>query len=248
MSQDLVLSIQHQNRLLRQGLGLASLALIVAMLVAAKAPEGKKRFSEIDVERINIVDPNGKIEMVLANRIRLPKAIVNGKAAEDDRHMPGLIFYNKTGDECGGLIFDGKVGADGKPSAGMHLSMDRFGGDQQLALGNYESGGFMETGLKVYDRGLSKDYESLFEAYQKAPEGAGKEALKAKWEEAGGCQTTRLFMGKTRGRSSAVILADTKGKPRIMMLVTPEGQPMLQFLDAKGQVIQSLPQIPETKH
>jgi hypothetical protein len=160
----------------------------------------------------------------------------------EDRQKPGLIFYNEVGDECGGLIFDGKLDAKGKPTSGIHFSMDRFGGDQQVALGHYEQGGLMESGLNVFDRGLSQNYRPLFEAYQKAPEGPGKEALKKQWENAGGVQVTRLFVGKTKGRSSAVILADAKGHPRIMMLVSPEGQPMLQFLDDQGQVIQSLPQ------
>jgi len=247
MSQDLVLSLQRQNRLLKQCLGLGGLVLATALLMAAKSQTQKSRFNEIDVERINIVNSNGKVQMVLANQTRLPKAIINGNESGNGRNMPGLIFYNEIGDECGGLIFDGKLDASGRPSSGMHFSMDRFGGDQQLALGHYENGGFMETGLNVYDRGLTKDYEPLFEAYQKAPKGPEKEALKKKWEEAGGAQTPRLFVGKTRGRSSAVILADTKGNPRIMMLVTPEGQPMLQFMDEKGQIIQSLPQVQEKK-
>jgi hypothetical protein len=49
-----------------------------------------------------------------------------------------------------------------------------------------------------------------------------------------GEQTQRVFVGKTRGESSAVILADAKGAPKIMMLVTPEGYPMLNFLNNKG--------------
>jgi hypothetical protein len=243
MSLELVSQLQQQNRLLKQSLGLAGIAVVVLLLVAAKTVEDRARFTEIDVERINVVNPNGKVEMVLANRTRLPKATSNGKESKSDRHMPGLIFYNEAGDESGGLIFDGKLGADGKPKSGMHFSMDRFGGDQQLALGHYEGGGFMESGLNVYDRGLTRDYEPLFDAYQAAPEGAEKEVLKKKWMDAGGAQTTRLFVGKTRGRSSAVILADAKGAPRIMMLVTPDGKPMLSFMDEKGNVIQSLPQI-----
>jgi hypothetical protein len=245
MSLDLVLSLQRQNRLLKQSLGLGSVALLAVFLVAAKSPSTKTRFTEIEVERINVIDGQGKLEMVLANRDRLPKPISDGKEMATDRHMPGLIFYNQTGDECGGLIYDGKLGADGKPASGMHFSMDRFGGDQQLALGHYEEGGTMETGLQVFDRGVQKQYGPLFEAMQKAPAGSEKEALRKQWLEAGGPQTPRVFVGKTRGRSSSVILADAKGKPRIMMLVTPEGQAMLNFLDDQGKVIQSFPQAQE---
>ncbi len=237
MSQDLVLSLQRQNRLLKAGLALGA---TLGLMVAAKP--ARTRFAEIDVERVNIVSAEGRNELVLANHSRLPGVVQDGKEAPDHRAMPGLVFYNQKGDECGGLVWKGDVGADGKPNSGMHLSMDRFGGDQQLALGHYEEGGGMNTGLNIYDRGLAKEYQPLFDAWQKAPAGPEKEALKQKWVAAGGPQTTRVFVGRTRGQSSAVILADAKGRARVMMLVTPEGQPMLNFLDEKGGVIQSFPQ------
>lgn len=180
--------------------------------------------------------------MVLANRDRLPAPIIDGNSIKTDRKMPGIIFYNAVGDENGGIIFDGKLGEGGKPNAGVHFSMDRFGGDQQLALGHYESGGTMETGLNVYDRGLHKDYGALFDAMMGAKDPKEKEALEKRWIEAGGPQTKRLFVGKTRGQSAAVILADAKGKAKIMMLVTPDGKPMLNFLDDSGNVIQSFPE------
>ncbi len=240
--QHVIAQLARQNRLLKALLATMGASLAVLGLVAAKAPETKAKFSEIDVERINIVMPDGKREIVIANRDRLPRAVVNGRELEEDRGMPGLIFYNAQGDESGGLIFDGKPGKDGQPNAGMHFSMDRYGGDQQLALGHYEAGGSMETGLNIYGRGLVSEYGQLYEAYEKAAEGPEKERLRQQWIEAGGQQTTRLFVGKTRGKSSAVILADAKGQPRIMMLVTPDGTPQLNFLGDSGEVIQSLPQ------
>ncbi|SEM07779.1 hypothetical protein SAMN05428989_2983 [Pseudoxanthomonas sp. GM95] len=240
--QALIAQLARQNRLLKALLATTCIGLAALGLVAAKSPETKAKFTEIDAERINIVMPDGKRELVLANRNRLPRAVIDGREVEDDRGMPGIIFYNAAGDESGGLIFDGKLGKDGAPSAGMHFSMDRFGGDQQLALGHYESGGAMETGLNVYDRGMAKDYEPLWDAYDKAKEGPEKERLRQQWIAAGGQQTPRVFVGKTRGKSSAVMLADAKGQPRIMMLVEPDGTPSLEFLDDKGEVTQRLPQ------
>lgn len=183
------------------------------LLTAATSTDGRTRFSEIDVERINIMGPNGKPDMVIANRERLPQPIINGKLDEN-----------------------------GKPDAGMHLSMDRFAGDQQISLGHDESGGTLESGLKVDDRGLPAEYSPLREAYDKAAPGPEKDALLKKWKEAGGQQTSRMFVGKTRGKSSAVVLAAADGKPRIMMLVTPEGKASLDFYDETGKVVQHFPQ------
>jgi hypothetical protein len=237
MSQDLVLSLRSQNRLLKGLLGLVALAVVSGLLVAAKAP--RPRFTELDVERINVLGANGRPRLVIANGERLPGPVVDGQASPDTRRMPGLIFYNEQGDECGGLIWKGHLGKDGKPESGMHFSMDRLGGDQQMALGHYEDGGTLETGLNVFDSGLQRETGPLLEAMRKAPAGPRREALKQAWEAAGGRQVQRVFVGKTRGRSSAVILADAKGKPRIMLLVTPEGQPTLQFLNGKGEVTRS---------
>ena len=247
MHDELVVSLKRQNRLLRLSLVLPALALGATALVAARGPEARPRWAEIDVERINVVSPDGKLEMVVSNRDRLPKPVLHGKVADTDRRMPGLVFYNALGDECGGLIFDGKLDEKGKPASGMHFSMDRFGGDQQLALGHYEGNGRMTSGLNVYDRGLAAEYGPLVEEYRKAPEGPGKEELRKKAEAAGAFQTQRLFVGKTLDRASAVVLADAKGRPRILMLVTADGTPTLQFLDEKGDVVQSLPAAPERK-
>jgi hypothetical protein len=238
----LIAQLKRQNRLLKGALGVGGAILAVSLLGAATPNTSRARFAEIDVERINVITAEGKPEIVIANRARLPAPILAGKSLPSDRTMPGLIFYNALGDENGGLVFDGKLGENGKPEAGMHFSMDRFGGDQQLALGHYESGGTMESGLKVFDRGLPADYEPLWVAYKNAAPGPEKEALLRRWKEAGGRQTSRLFVGKTRGQSSAVILADNQGKPRIMMTVAPDGTPALVFMDEAGKELQRLPQ------
>lgn len=100
----------------------------------------------------------------------------------------------------------------------------------------------METGLNIYDRGLEHEYGPLYQAYLQATDDGEKASLRQQWIEAGGRQTKRVFVGKTRGKSSAVILADAQGRPKIMMLVDPEGRPVLNFLDDNGNVVQSLPE------
>jgi len=242
MSTDVIRHLRRQNRLLRQTLAALCICAAGIVLAGAASSTQKARFAELDVERINVLNPDGSRAMVLAGRGRLPGPVIDGREATrsgDDR--PGMAFYNAEGDEVGGLIYDGRLGPDGSPRGGVHLSMDRYGGDQQLALHQYEGNGQMETGLTVFDSGLIQDYGPLWDAYEQAAPGPDKDALLARWKQAGGQQTKRLFIGKTVGESSAVVLADASGRPRIMMLVTPDGEPVLQFMDEAGEVIQQLP-------
>lgn len=247
MNLPLVSELRRQNRLLKAGLTVAVATLAGLGLLGAKSPEGNARFDQIDVRRINLVNADGRTALMLASHGRIPdETTIGGRTVTSDRReVAGMIFFGSNGDEVGGLIYDAKPGADGKPHAGVHLSMDRYGGDQQLALHHYEGRGSMETGLSIYDRGLEKDYGPIWEEYLKTPDGPEKDALRQRWKEAGGQQITRLFVGRTRGQSPAVILADDQGRPRLMMLVTPDGQPSLQFIDEHGEVLQSLPQQPE---
>ena len=56
--------------------------------------------------RVNFVEKNGQVKMVIANKARLPGPgnIVSGKLGQrEGLKGPGILFYNEKGDECGGL-------------------------------------------------------------------------------------------------------------------------------------------------
>lgn len=158
-SQDDAAALFHQlrthNRLLKLILSGVLTVGGAHALMGVRTPPSRATFDEIDVARINIAGADRGRSMVIAARGPLPEPVVDGKEIKSSRGpMPGVLFYNGVGDEVGGLIYDGKLDEKGKPSGGVHLSMDRFGGDQWLAVHHYEANGHMETGLSVYDRGL----------------------------------------------------------------------------------------------
>src|SRR5688500_18911636 len=85
----------------------------VFFLSAFVTQDKKQRFEEIDVERINVVEKDGKLRLVISNQARQHPGIVNGKIIErKEPRPPGMIFFNHLGDEMGGLIF-GENGANG---------------------------------------------------------------------------------------------------------------------------------------
>jgi hypothetical protein len=92
----------------------------------------KTKFTEIDVERINIVEKDGKLKMVISNSERQHPGVIDGKTLSRTRPA-GMLFFNEKGDECGGLSFNGNQ-KDGKASAGALLAFDRFRQDQTVAI------------------------------------------------------------------------------------------------------------------
>ena len=48
-------------------------------------------------QRIDIVQPDGTLRMVISNHSKLPGIIVKGKEQAFDRPQAGMLFYNDKG-------------------------------------------------------------------------------------------------------------------------------------------------------
>jgi hypothetical protein len=83
--------------------------LIIALFVMGAANERKKeKFDEIDVQRINVIEPDGTLRMVISNQAAFPGLIIKKKEyPHEDRKTAGILFFNEEGSENGGLIFGG---------------------------------------------------------------------------------------------------------------------------------------------
>ena len=69
----------------------------------------RAKFDVIDVERINIVEPDGRLRMVISNRPRSVGPIYKGKPfARPGGDRPGMIFFNDEGTENGGLTLQSR--------------------------------------------------------------------------------------------------------------------------------------------
>ncbi|MDU0371702.1 hypothetical protein ACFPAF_14960 [Hymenobacter endophyticus] len=208
----------------------ATLVPMVALLCAFGKPDKPVRFREISVERINLVEADGTLKMMMSNKARFPQGVtIDGKHISYKREHPGMLFFNDKGEECGGLIFGGEQGKDGKPSAGGHLSFDRFGQDQVIALNYQEQGGGYKAGLTFSDA-PDESMSALEEKYKNA---TPEEKQKAVQEGKLGLMR-RLYVGTTAGRSSAMIMADQRGATRVMLVANTD-QSTLDFKDSRGR-------------
>jgi hypothetical protein len=236
--------LQRDVRLLKvYSLVITVLFGVIAFTSISQANQ-KTKFEEIDVERINVVEKDGKLKLVISNGERQHPGIIDGRSLQRKR-PPGLLFFNEAGDECGGLSFSGNQ-RDGKGSASALLAFDRFRQDQTVGLQYGESNGQYFAGLRVWDRpeaSLGPVVDKLT-AIEKMSEGPEKTAaMKALREMPGAIVADRVMVGRDREQAAVVRLSDVKGRPRIKLSVDAAGVPKLEFLDETGKVTHSLPQV-----
>ena len=235
-----------ETKLRRDVLFLKAYSIIITLLLGVIAfsaishANQKNKFEEIDVERINIVEKDGKLKMVISNSERQHPGIVDGKTLARSRPA-GMLFFNDKGDECGGLSFSGNQ-HDGKGSASALLAFDRFRQDQTVGIQYGESSGQYYAGLRVWDRpdtSLGPVIDKLAEIGKMSEGPAKTAAMKELRETAGGAE--RVMVGRDREQAAVVRLSDAKGRPRIKLSVDVAGVPKLEFLDEKGAVVHQFP-------
>jgi hypothetical protein len=232
----------RELRLLRAYV-VVSATVMVVLLLAAFSPT---RFDEITVERINVVERDGTLRLVIANRERSPAPVIRGKAyGFPGGNRAGLIFYNEEATESGGLITSGRRLPDGTYYQGLSLTFDRFDQDQVLALQHNDENGRLSSALTVFDRpALSVDtVHVLRRAIDSMPEGGAKNEALRRWRgRQGGMEYSapRLFAGRTRSRASVVNLYDTAGRLRLRLSVDSLGSAGIEFLNDSGRVIRRI--------
>ncbi|MGR4863015.1 hypothetical protein [Caulobacter sp. LARHSG274] len=219
-------------------------AVVVGLLVAgaARAP-GKAAFTEIDVQRINVREPDGVLRMVISNQALWPGLIIKGhEYPHPNRKTAGLLFFNEEGSENGGLIFDGRE-KDGRRTNSGSLTFDRYHQDQTIQIISDEDGPDRHAGLIVTDRPDGPMDFTLPSRLNAIPEADRPAALKA--GHFGGVQ--RAFLGRADDGVSQLSLRDGEGRKRLILAVTPEGEATIQFLDATGKVVRTVTPSPEAK-
>lgn len=176
------------------------------VLLMGATDHRSKAFDEIQVHRINVVEPDGTLRMVISDHDQMPGVIVKGKESPKiDRPEAGMLFYNDEGTENGGLIFGGHRNEKGEVvDSGGSLSFDKYGASQIVQLAGVDDKENKFAGLAVNDQN--------------------------------GRRSRRIWVGRGDDGASVISLMDAKGRKRIMMQVAADGAASLDFLDADGHV------------
>jgi len=240
--------IRRELRMLKGYALVVTVLLGTISLTAFRQSTQKQRFTEIDVERINVVEKNGNLRMVIANRERSIGPIYKGKPfGYAGGSRPGIIFFNDEGTENGGLTFTGQRNPDGTFRASSGFSFDQFNQDQVLYLQYNDDNGRRNMGLTVADRADLDIYDLVAErdSIRRAhPEGPARTAALQKWAEPRNgvpLFAQRVYVGRDASKAAIVNLSDRNGKTRIRLMVDSLGTPSLEFLDATGRVTSRLP-------
>ena len=166
------------------------------------AESHKTAFDEVDVRRINVVEPDGTLRLVISDKAKFLGSFVNGmEIARPDRHDTRLLFLNEEGTEMGGLTFDGWKDKNRKIQNNGHLSFDQYIQDQVFSLDAGQEGGKHYSVINFTDRG---DY-SIMDAFEakKRIDGLTAEQRQAEWKK---------FMETHPGDANRIVLgraADT---------------------------------------
>jgi len=236
-------TVQRELHLLRAYAAVSCAALIGLSVAAFRRSAAPTRFDEIDVHRINIVEPDGKLRMVISNKAQSTGPIDHGKPfGYPGGTRPGLIFFNDEETEDGGLVFEGRK-TDGKVVANAQLSFDQYDQDQIAYLQYAEEKGHRSTGLYFDDRA---EIPGLFDVYRQLDSmraGPAKDSVRRQLERPRNgvpFAAHRVYVGRDYTRSATLRLADPQGRVRLRLLVDSLGAARIEFLDDSGRVARSL--------
>lgn len=251
-----VKSIRRELRFLRYYVIVTSLLAAIALLGAAGIVHyaHDATFDTITAHRIIIRDSEGKLAMVLTNHDEPMPGIWAGMRTY--RHGGGgneIIFYDQMGDEQGGVVWTGRVHANGKYDSHFVNSYDSVTTDQLLQVDDGNTHGKTFSYLTGWNEPnvrtplalrVIRKYETALDRHESA---AQLKKIFAEDPAIARGPIRRYLIGYTRDNTAQVLLSDGQGHPRIRMFVKPDGTAALQFLDASGKVVAQYPRTARTR-
>lgn len=218
-------------------------ATFAVTVLSGMARPATARFDVIEVERIDLLEPDGTPRLVLSNRARFPGLVMRGTEYEHpNRSTAGMLFFNDEGSEQGGLIFGGETDEEGNVEAYGHLSFDQYEQDQVITLNATEGSGLRKAGISVWDRPeySTEELMQVVEAARDLPEDERRARIGAFLDQHESPQP-RMYLGKSQSGAVSLRLNDPEGRERLVIEVGADGTPVVKLLDAAGEVVERWP-------
>jgi hypothetical protein len=235
-----------------KGYAIGVTLLLAALPIAAFQQGRRTRFTELDVERVNIIEKNGRLRLAIANPDRMPPITFKGKEYPGLRGgsapgMAGMLYFNEEGTEAGGFGWRGRKTPTGHSAAGL-VTFDQYNQGEALALWYTDETGRRQAGLVVYDQpegSAQAGFDSMM-VFRQIADSAERARRQQRFRDGLRAQgimsyRTRVFAGKDRSKASIVRLDDPHGRPRLRLSVDSLGAARIEFLDEKGTVTHAVP-------
>jgi hypothetical protein len=234
-------SIRRQLYFLHVYVAATLLIFVVLAASAFRQSAGSQKVDEITAQRINIVDANGTLRLVISNKDRMHPGVIGGKVIQRARPVAGLLFFNDHGDEAGGLTLTGRE-AGGNRIASAGIMFDQLGQDQTIGFDYSENNGRRSAAFKVWDRPDTplSDLVDQLNAANALQNQTEREVAIATARAAAPKPAQRVFVGKGGDRVASVVLSDAHGRNRLALKVDAEGNASIEFLDAEGKVVRRI--------
>lgn len=217
---------------------------IAGRIEADGAPPVARPITRLEVQRIDVREPDGTPRLTISNKMSAPDPVIGGKATtRQGGNQAGLIFFNELGDECGGLIWGAEPEGEVQ-RANAAMLFDQFQGDQTVGITYDQEDGRRWAGFNVWDRPdaplseLMERYETL-KALEPGPE---RDQAEQELRAEGLIGAQRVFVGKTAEKEAIVDLRDGRGTPRLRLIVSEQGEAQIAFLDERGEITRTLPE------
>lgn len=219
----------------REAHAAATLALVraedAARAAGVEAPS--VALDELTVKRVNVVEDDGTLRIVIGNSTHGRTMAVRGRLLTHPgrNDTAGLTFVNDEGTECGGLTFGGFRGPDGKEQVG-YLAFDDYEQNESFRMGRNQTGDLATTWLEFVDR-PAWSLMDLVEELERAEPGEAAE-IQARYAGDEGYGVSRMRLAREEDGSVGLTLRDGAGRDRLRLVVPAEGEPVVEVVHADG--------------
>jgi len=244
------MKLEKEVKILR-ALTVICIGLTGFILINTMTQSNRNKFESLNVQRLNIVEDDGTVKMVITNTERFPNGTekVNGVILNEDRKKrSGMLFFNEDGIEAGGFIYDGSKNEKGH-NAGMSLTFDQYNGDQVMQLLTTDrlrgDKRLVRSGLAFNDRAEFETQDKVKEIMDELKQIKDKVQKRAKIKQyqeqglIGG--SPRVLLGKTGSKNNGLFLFAQDGTARASFYVDDNDQVKLEILNSEGDIVSSWP-------